>query len=115
MKKLSLAIDSPAENNSNVSMRRHVIGLGDLSDDEDEGALINEANLKIDGGNFFAGQGASKKVKPSLQPLRGLAVETFAGNSNSEEYYNETESDNSRLRLRNPELAASFSEEEMSF
>jgi len=40
-------------------------------------------------------------------------VETFAGNSNSEEYYNESESDNSRLR--NPELAASFSEEELSY
>ena len=87
--------------------------MGDLTDDEDEGALINQANLKIDGGNFFGGQVAQKKVKPRLQSQRGLVVETFAGNSNSEEYYNETESDNSRMR--NPELAASFSEDEMSF
>jgi len=45
MKKLRLAIDSPAENNSNASKHRPALGIGDITDDEDDGALIDEANL----------------------------------------------------------------------
>ena len=70
MKKgLSLAIDSPAE--SQNRRRNPAIGIASLENidddiigDEDDVALIDEANLQIDGGNFFGGPGGASKKQP---------------------------------------------------
>lgn len=69
MKKLSLAIDSPVESNhrggtgrDNIPPQQRPKDLYDINDDDigddDDAALIDQANFQIDGGNFFGGPSA---------------------------------------------------------
>ena len=77
MKKLSLAIDSPAEGSSSGSHQmRGRIGVtrdfqnvdadDDYEDpiDEEDADLIDDANFKIESGNLLVGAGPSKKPMP---------------------------------------------------
>lgn len=89
-----------------------------MFDDDEDGALIDEANLQIDGGNFFGGAaGASKK--PSLKPAASQQPNSkleaaLQGQRDTSEYYNETESDGSRIR--NSQMADSESDDgDLSF
>ena len=105
-KGLSLAIDSPSENASRGSKRRLQLDV-----DDEDAALIDDADLQIDGGNFFTGQGHKSKEKAGKVGRPTLDVLALQSNqNNSEEYYNESESDNSRIR--NPELASECSEDD---
>ena len=81
------------------------------SDGEEEAGLIDEANLEIDGDNLLPAQVNKRGNKPMGMASKSLAVDTFGANENSEEYYNETESYNSRQR--NPDFNGTFSEDEL--
>ena len=117
MKKPCLSIDSPAQRQKSRRQAGPKLGIVQdddyddeigAEDDDDDVDLIDEANFKIESGNFNPPGGAAAFKKPQLdsafnrrhEPHKSFASPELVVNesNHTQEYYNETESESSRIR-----------------